>query len=157
MYKDARLSVSGMHRYWLLRKWDETLPTVVFCMLNPSTADDKKDDPTVSKCITLSTNNGYGTVVIVNLYAIRSSNPAAIQAAGDAVGQDNDIVITSMCDHRDVVCAWGSRASDPARIRHVRDIIKTCASKTLMIGRNQDNSPSHPLYAQSSAQFIPFD
>ena len=75
MKKDAVLSEDRKYRYLLSRNWDDTKPTVLFIGLNPSTADEKEDDPTINKCISYAKSWGYGKVLMANLFAFRSTNP----------------------------------------------------------------------------------
>ena len=63
------------YRYLLRRKWDENLPQVTFVMLNPSTADDKKPDDTIKKCIKLARSWDYGSLEVVNLFAYIATEP----------------------------------------------------------------------------------
>lgn len=73
MIKDAILSEDRKYRYILSRTWDETKPTVLFIGLNPSTADEKTDDPTIRKCINYAKCWGYGKILMANLFAFRST------------------------------------------------------------------------------------
>ena len=73
MIKDAILSEDRKYRYILSRTWDETKPTVLFIGLNPSTADEKTDDPTIRKCINYAKCWGYGKILMANLFAFRNT------------------------------------------------------------------------------------
>ena len=73
MIKDAILSEDRKYCYILSRTWDETKPTVLFIGLNPSTADEKTDDPTIRKCINYAKCWGYGKILMANLFAFRNT------------------------------------------------------------------------------------
>ena len=77
------------HRYTLWRTWDSSLPYCQFIGLNPSTADETKDDPTVRRCIAFSKMWGYGALCMTNLFGFRSTDPAGLLTVEDPVG-DND-------------------------------------------------------------------
>ena len=75
MIKSAEISKCGKYRYMLMRIWDLDLPKVCFVGLNPSTADAKEDDPTIRQLIEFAKSWNYGGFVIVNLFAMRATNP----------------------------------------------------------------------------------
>ena len=85
----AVVSDDGLYRYILTRTWDRSLPALVFCMLNPSTADATVDDPTIRKCIGFAQRLGYGGIIVVNLFAYRATKPRELYAqlaAGSTLG-----------------------------------------------------------------------
>src|SRR5882762_9630632 len=106
--KIAELSQCGLYRYSLTREWSDG-PCVCFLMFNPSTADENQDDPTIRKCVGFAKRWGYGRMVVLNLYAIRSSDPKAIGRTGkSAIGPLNDYWISQSLHHsREIICAWG--------------------------------------------------
>lgn len=87
---DASLSDCGRYRFTLVRQWDER-PMLVVCMLNPSRADHKQDDPTITLLCQIASHNGYGGVLVVNLCPLRSSQPADAFAMLDAAQVDGDV------------------------------------------------------------------
>ena len=119
--RGATFSDDGCYRYTLWRtvrlaEGQENKGLVVFVMLNPSTADAEKDDPTIGRCRALARRWGYGQLKVVNLFAYRSPKPkelaAAKQAGKDIVGQENDDTLRSATkDANLVVCAWGQGVS----------------------------------------------
>ena len=113
MKKSALISECGNYRYSLSRIWDESLPKLLFIMLNPSTADADNDDPTIRRCIGFAKGWGYGGIVVGNLYAYRSTNPMKLifeaSIGTDIVGPDNDRYLQEMSAQcSEIVFAWGS-------------------------------------------------
>lgn len=110
------ISPDGLYRYHLWRVWDEEAINVVWIMLNPSTADAKVDDMTIRKCVGFSQRWGYGSMEVINLYALRATNPDELVARPDRDGPDNvehwgqvlgrAHATPSTC----VVAAWGANA-----------------------------------------------
>ena len=65
----------------------------MFICLNPSTADENKDDPTLKRCIDYAkrwSNEKYGWLEMVNLFAFRSTNSNQLKIVSDPIGQQND-------------------------------------------------------------------
>ena len=83
MKKDAQLSTCRKYRYALWRTWDEAKPQVMIIGLNPSTADETKDDPTITRCINFAKAWGYGGVCMANLFAYRATAPSDVKASID--------------------------------------------------------------------------
>jgi hypothetical protein len=160
----AQVSLCGKYRYLLTRKWDTTLPSMVFVMLNPSTADAMRDDPTIRKCIGFARRFGYGGIIVVNLYAFRATKPAdlynAMAYSGTyAKGPDNDEVIRrAVADTNTVVVAWGKpgRGSVAARADQVRRMIQATNSTLFCLQHNNDRSPAHPLMLPYSCRLEEF-
>lgn len=139
MKRDATFSKCGRYRYRLYREW-EVKPTIMWLMLNPSTADDKVDDPTIRRCIQFSKAWGYGSLWIGNLYALRSSKPDALWQADEPRGPENASHLYWMSHQSEcIVLAWGSHGGT--------QIPLTLAPKPFRcLGKTQNGSPKHPLY-----------
>jgi len=84
MERDALISPCSQYRYWLLRRWSNR-PLATFVMLNPSTADANSDDATIRKCMGFADAWGLGGIWVVNLFALRSTNPYGL--VSDEVGR----------------------------------------------------------------------
>ena len=123
---------------------------VVFVMLNPSTADAFKLDPTVSKCVQFAQRWGADTLEVVNLFAMRSPYPEDLRWAHTAenAGGDttNDAEILAACTgaHR-VIAAWGRHGEIYNRAYHVERMLRTSHVKVDVLGWTQDGAPVHPL------------
>ncbi|MEM1344033.1 MAG: DUF1643 domain-containing protein [Pseudomonadota bacterium] len=145
---DATFSDCGLYRYSLSRQWDRLLPTAVFILLNPSTADARQDDPTVRRCRGFATRDGCGGLVMVNLFAYRATSPAEMMAADDPIGPDNDRYIADAIDDADgpVVCAWGNHGVFRSRDHQVATLSSCIDAPLFCLGLTKAGSPRHPLY-----------
>ena len=94
----AAFSPDRRYRYTLRRQWDDALPYCLFVMLNPSTADATQDDPTIRRCIGFTKAWGFGGLLVGNLFALRSTDPAALYHADDPVGPENDSCLRTLRD-----------------------------------------------------------
>src|SRR5512134_3802397 len=99
-------------RYLLWRCWDESKPAANFLMLNPSTADEHKRDPSCTRARNYAERWGFGVVVITNIFAWRSTDPKALMLRENPVGRANDAAIVKPArEARLVVCAWGNHGA----------------------------------------------
>lgn len=143
----ARFSACGRYRYALWRVWDERLPPAVFVMLNPSTADGANNDPTAERCQRRSVALGYGALRVVNLFALRSTDPGALYECADPVGPENDVAIAdAVLGAGIVICAWGTHGALNGRGDAVRAQLRDQGIQAACLGINSDGSPKHPLY-----------
>jgi len=156
--KRVVLSHCEKYRYWLtreLRKGD--IKPVIFVMLNPSTADGENDDRTITRCMDYAKRWGGSHLVVVNLFAIRSTDPKLIKKVDDPYGVSGDDAIRKARDlallHDGVVvCAWGEHGQYKDRDKAVLEALYPCAPKALKI--NASGSPAHPLYQKKDAVLI---
>lgn len=151
MIKDAKISSCGLYRYSLWRSWDQEGGILCLIMLNPSTADAAKDDPTVSAAIKFAQRWGFGSLIIGNLFAWRSSSPKNLRDAVEAqvgVGIDNDGELTDMFLNADeVAVGWGSEGRRyAARVRKVHGMILTYHGRPpKCVGTTNTGDPKHWL------------
>lgn len=109
MQKEATISDDQIYRYKLSRTWDSTKPTILFIGLNPSIADETIDDPTITRCINYAKDWGYGTLLMANLFAFRSTYPKDIYLTDNPIGNENDNYILECVAQSDLVVAcWGN-------------------------------------------------
>jgi hypothetical protein len=149
----AVLSADGMYRYSLWRRWGAG-PRVLWVMLNPSTADERRDDPTIRRCIGFSRAWGFGAMEVVNLFALRATEPAAVAAHAHPIGPENDRRIRAAAKRADAtIAAWG--AFDWAAPRAERVLPWLGAAQCL--GRTAGGFPRHPLYAPGDSRPVRFD
>lgn len=146
----SEAGMRGIYRWWLFRCWDNHLPLIIWIMMNPSTADHRKNDPTILKVIRYSTKWGYGAVLVLNIYAFRSSRPENLpQVMKDAVGWRNDWWIRTMFTFAKkmkvpVVCAWGVKHGD--RGCQVRRIAADIGLRLQCLEVALNGEPKHPRF-----------
>ena len=145
----AVFSPCKIYRYTLWRVWDRTLPLVNFVMLNPSTADEVLNDPTVERCERRARKMGYGGLIVTNAFALRSTDPKGLRRIDDPVGPENDHHISvSAAQAALVVCGWGKHcdAVAPGRGNRILQAIHAGGRVPHALKLNGDGSPQHPLY-----------
>lgn len=150
----AIFSSCKRYRYWLQRTWRRGEKMCLFLMLNPSTADEQKNDPTVERCERFARRWGFDGMVVCNLFALRSTDPDLIYTAVDAVGPENDRYIRGFAEDNTIVCAWGVHGEF-----HDRDktVIKLLAGRPLFcLGVTKHGHPKHPLYLKSETKLERF-
>jgi hypothetical protein len=152
-------SPDGLYRWLLGRQWAPTpTPFVVYVMLNPSkaagvdAAGKAIDDPTVRKCVGFARRAGFGGLMIVNLFAWRSTDPAELGRSIDPVGAENDTWIRDACcsdSTTRVIAAWGSNARVSSwareRERKVLELLRWAAPELYALRLGVDRVPLHPL------------
>jgi hypothetical protein len=159
---EATFSPCGTYRYTLSRAWGDPTNRVAFCMLNPSTADASIDDPTIRRCIGFAKLWGAGALDVVNLFALRSTDPKAlykhhspVQPRGTLINDEAIVAIAKAA--RFVVAAWGKHGSLLARAGHIETMLWVCRVDLVCLGVNGDGSPKHPLYLPKDAPRAPFE
>jgi len=140
--KGAIFSEDRKYRYALWRVWNYTNPLLVIG-LNPSTANEISDDPTITRCIARAAKLGYGSFIMANLYAYVSTDPKVLLTDGECIGEENDDYLKYMVRLAGkVLCGWGSFIEAKKRAGAVLKMIPT----PYCLGINSDGSPKHPLY-----------
>jgi len=139
-------------RYELWREWDAGKPYCMFIGLNPSTADETKDDPTVRRCIAYAKAWGYGSLCMTNIFGWRDTDPAKMKLVPDPVGQENDSTLRRIAAGAGlVIAAWGTHGSHMGRAEQVLQMLPNL----MCLSRNKDGSPGHPLYLRADAKPVP--
>ena len=146
MKRNATFDESGKYRYTLERTWDGQRERVLFIMLNPSDADEEKDDATIRKCIGFAKCWGYGGLMAGNLFAWVSTDPKGLIEQLDPVGPENDAHLQRLAEeYGTVVVAWGNRAKRfrlfQERQKSVKELLR---GKMQCLGENDDGTPKHP-------------
>lgn len=155
MIKTARISPCGTYRYRLTRTWSDAAP-LAFIMLNPSTADADIDDPTIRRCMGFAQREKAGGIVVVNLYALRSTNPEVLWTHPDPIGPDNMCALYDVSMMRiPIVCAWGNNARN-AWSYGVTETFAMFSDRIVCLGKTANGSPRHPLYVRADAPLISF-
>ena len=143
MKTGAILSEDRKYRYVLSRIWDESKPMIMIIGLNPSTADETKNDPTITRCMNFAKSWKYGGVYMLNLFAFRATLPKDMIEEEEPIGDENDSYINKYSKLSEkVVCAWGNDGSYKNRSKEILSKINDLYYLKL----NQTGEPSHPLY-----------
>lgn len=159
--RSALISADQTYRYLLSRTWDDGPKVATFVMLNPSTADADTDDPTIRRCVSFAQREGCSTLIVVNLYAYRATQPAELWQAQDRqvdiVGPDNDRYIeaaltAATATGGPVIAAWGAHAK-PHRVYAVKRMNGMRAAQALAF--TKAGAPGHPLYIKGDAPLVP--
>lgn len=159
--KGAVLSDCGQYRYRLWRIWDERRANLPIIMLNPSTADADVDDPTIRRCMHFARREGYGGIVVGNLFALRSPNPRQLKSEFNPVGLENDdhiehIFENAVFNGTPVLAAWGSHGELFGRCYDMADMAATEGAALVCLGTTKYGHPRHPLYVPNDQPFIPY-
>ena len=148
----ADFSPCKQYRYLLWREWTPLLPPACFILLNPSTADSSRDDPTIRRCIGLSKSQGFGSSFFLNAFALRSTSPKNLYQHGDPIGPENDSYIKKYCKSSSMVfVGWGAHGKLHNRQSQVLSLLSN--STTLYcFAINKGGTPRHPLYLRGDAK-----
>ena len=149
----TRFSRDRVYRYWLEADVNPSgTGSCMFLMLNPSTADEEFSDPTVTRCKTYAASWGFSTLVVCNLFALRSTDPTGLKEVDDPIGPENDqAILDAGRDAVLIVCAWGVHG---AYMNRGNCVLKTLENAVLggkigYLKLTKDGHPSHPLYLPS--------
>jgi hypothetical protein len=143
----ATFSPCRRWRTLLWRRWDEARPVANFLMLNPSTADEVKLDPTCSRARDYAERWGFGSIYVTNIFAWRATDPAEMKAAQDPVGRGNNAAIVRAAKASAiVVCAWGNHGAFLGRSIEVLKKLKANGTALYALRVNAGGEPAHPLY-----------
>ncbi|MEE9387162.1 MAG: DUF1643 domain-containing protein [Paracoccaceae bacterium] len=141
------------YRYMLTRVWHDAGATVHFIMLNPSTATEMQNDPTVERCERRARTLGFGGFRVTNIFAWRDTDPKKMRRAVDPVGPENDAAILDSCDWADqIICAWGAHGAHQGRGDAVATLLKSTGCGLLHLGLTKAGHPKHPLYIAYAEQ-----
>ena len=151
----AEISHCKKYRYSLSRFITTGKKTMVFVMLNPSTADAMKDDATIRRCVSFAKRESCDIVEVVNLYGYRATNPKKLWTVDDLHGPENTKFVATAVRGADiVVCAWGNNA----RMADVYDFLDRYEFKKLKcLGVTKTGMPKHPLYIKSDQELLNYD
>ena len=124
-------------------------------MLNPSTATEFEDDPTVRKCQEFARRWGHDACRVVNIFAWRSTDPAVLPSLADPIGPENDAhIVREAATAARIVCAWGNFGTVRGRGWQVRQMLTSYACWCFQI--NQNGEPAHPLYQPYAKPLIAY-
>jgi len=146
--KSAEFSDCRRYRYSLRRTWGVG-PHAMVIGLNPSTADETTDDPTIRRCIRFAKDWGFDGLIVANLFAFRATDPAEMKRVAEPVGADNDRTLKELAAIAGiVVAAWGTHGTHRGRDAEVRSML----SDLHYLRLTKAGIPSHPLYLPASCR-----
>ncbi|MEL6204583.1 MAG: DUF1643 domain-containing protein [Pseudomonadota bacterium] len=143
----AAYSPCEKYRYTLTREWAHDEGRLLCVMLNPSTATELQNDPTVERCERRARALGYGAFRVCNIFAFRATDPRVMRAEADPVGPENDAAIVNGADWADkVLCAWGTHGAHLDRGPAVERLLRATGRPLCHLGLTKEGHPRHPLY-----------
>jgi hypothetical protein len=142
----ASISEDGVYRWELRRRWATDGEVLLWVMLNPSTADGKRDDPTIRRCVDFSRRWGFAGLIIANLFSLRAKHPSEIGRHASPVGEKTDETLRAASIEAQVtVAAWGAYAAAQKRSSVVVNLLE---SELVCLGQTRTGAPRHPLYVR---------
>lgn len=148
----AEFSPCRVYRYTLTRVIRGNSKRVItWIMLNPSTADETQDDPTIRRVLDFSRQWGFGIVHVVNLFALRATDPKVMLSHSEPIGADNNAHILRLSLAAEmVVCAWGAHGTHLGRGDAVKGIVRSGGISLYYLKLTASDQPGHPLYLSGS-------
>lgn len=147
---EASAVIDGQHRYLLTRSWGPG-KRIGWCMLNPSTADAKVDDPTIRRCISFAKSWGFDGIEVVNLFSWRATDPKKVREfMTDAVGHLNGIHVQGVVERcQTIVAAWGATPWAEPRSVEMLWSLRYWGADVVCVGVTKSGAPRHPLYVKA--------
>lgn len=145
------------YRYSLTREWAPTAKRVLFVMLNPSTATEVQNDPTVERCERRARHLGFGGFRVTNIFAWRDTDPRNMRRADDPVGPQNDVTLMNGAEWADqIIAAWGTHGAHRNRGPDVLARLLQQPTPVFHLGLSKAGHPKHPLYLPYTQQPVAF-
>ncbi|MFD8516525.1 DUF1643 domain-containing protein [Streptomyces antimycoticus] len=144
------------YRYLLTRIWDTSSQPMVWVMLNPSTADAMQDDPSIRRCIGFARREHCGGIAVVNLFALRSTDPRALRGHPDPIGPHNEAFLRQTTTLGPVVAGWGAGGVLGDRAATVTRTLTASGVRMRALGVTSTGQPRHPLYLSGKAALTPY-
>lgn len=158
-FRETEAEFSGpdkMYRLKLRRLWGHG-PILMFLMLNPSTADEVLNDPTVSRCEKRAKLLGYSGLTVCNIFAFRATDPVEMKAAADPVGPGNDqAILEEAAKASKIICGWGVHGGFLERSAAVQSMLRASGHSLYCLDVTKCGQPGHPLYLSYALQPKPF-
>ena len=143
----ALYSPCGFYRYALTRAWDDSAPKLLYIMLNPSTATELKNDPTIERCERRAKALGFGAFKAMNLFAFRATDPKDLKRAREPIGPENLNEIMKAARWADtILCAWGTHGAYMGMGPALEALLRGEGFPLHHLGLSQGGHPRHPLY-----------
>lgn len=149
---EAIYSECEAYRYKLSRRWGSG-GIVNFVMLNPSVANELRNDPTVERCERRARQLGFGAFSVTNIFAWRDTDPFAMRRAAEPVGPKNDTILLTAAQEADqVIAAWGTHGAHRGRGPEVASWFQAHQIPLFHLGLSKERHPRHPLYIPYTRQ-----
>lgn len=141
------------YRYSLTRIWEPEGKRALFIMLNPSTATEVQNDPTVERCERRARTLGFGSFRVANIFAWRDTDPKKMRAAAEPVGPQNDATIAEGCAWADqIIAGWGAHGEHLERGAAMQALLRSTGLPVYNLGLTKAGHPKHPLYIAYTQQ-----
>ena len=141
------------YRYSLTRVWEPAGQKVMFVMLNPSTATEVQNDPTIERCERRARALGFGSFRATNIFALRATDPKVMRAAEDPEGPENTEAILDGARWADmVICAWGTHGAHRGQGARITQLLRKNGLPLYHLGLSKAGHPKHPLYIAYAQQ-----
>jgi hypothetical protein len=151
-HSGAEYSECNLYRYRLWRRWGDG-SKVTFIMLNPSTADAMKNDPTIERCHRRAVDMGFESLDVVNIFAFRATDPKDLKKFKNPVGPINDKYLLQSAQDADMtICAWGGHGSHFQRHDEIVRLLRLEKIPLHVLSLTAQGLPGHPLYLSYSKQ-----
>ena len=147
--REAKFSNDKKERFTLKREWDKSKNKILYIMLNPSLADDKKDDPTIRRLIGFTKKFNYGGFLVGNILSTITPNPKEIDKSLVISDRNLKELLKLINKVDQIVYAWGNNIKEP-------NILKEVVNNPKCFGKNLNGTPKHPLYLNGNTPIIYF-
>lgn len=158
--RKAWFSFDGLQRFKLAIRWDETKPTLYVIGMNPSIANESRNDPTVERCERRARALGYGRLIMLNAIPWISTDPRGMEGVSPDFGMNRKYITEALSNSRiyksKILCAWGNNriVADSGMPEWIKDMAAQCGVPLYCLGTNKNGSPKHPLYQPYSAGLV---
>lgn len=163
--RSAVFSTDRVYRYTLEIIWNDKLPLCQVVGLNPSTADEVNDDPTIRRVKAFARREGCGGIVMTNLFALRATNPKEMLRHPRPVGEVSDddrigindvhlVTVSSRCALH--IAAWGKDGKHRHRSATVVKLFKLNGRSLKCFGTTANGEPLHPLYLAANRPLVDY-
>ncbi len=152
----AIFDINDRYRYSLWRAWSSYHPRIVFVLLNPSIADEERNDPTIRRCMGFARAWNFGSMEVVNLFAYRATDYKELFQVSDPLGEENNRFTMQAVERcSTVVVGWGTRGTLLGRDRQVLALFAGMKD-VYCLGITKDGQPQHPLYVKGDTKLVSF-
>ncbi len=152
----ATFDETRTYRYTLHRRWASGGRRACFCLLNPSTADEYKLDPTLTRCLGYAQRWGFNAMEVVNIFSLRSTDPKGLREHEEPIGPGNDRAIRTAARRADLmVVGWGSHGALLDRGQRVAQLLAPIC-EPVCLGLTNAGAPRHPLYLRKDLEPVAF-